>query len=407
MDEPGRRGMERRSHEEAPRLESAERQARHALGERLRRHRSIREVARHDEVDTMLVQAAKDFAIFAMDRDGVVDSWNVGAERLTGYPPGEAVGRTFDFLWIPEDRARRRPTAELQQAAAVGLAEDENWILRRDGTRFWASGTTRSITDDRGELHGYVKVLRDMTRQREAEASLREAHERLKHFQGMVVHELRNPITLMLLQLPLLRRSPLDARQAKAVEVLDRTLWRMKRLCDDLADAARMQTGTFAVDPAPHDLGRLLQETLEALEPSAREADVALRLEAEPGLGVLADRHRIAQVVTNLVLNALRVTAPGGEVAVRAGREPEHAVVSVRDSGIGLTDQQIAQIFQPFSQVTASANAAGMGLGLFLSKAIVQGHGGRIWAESPGPGQGATFRFTVPLAEREPGAARA
>ena len=377
---------------------AGEREIRRAVGERLRRHRSMMEVARHDEVDTLLVQGAKDFAIFAMDAKGVVTSWNIGAERLTGHSPAEAVGRHFSFLWVPEDRVARQDVAELQEAAAVGVADDENWVLRRDGSRFWASGTTRSLVDEHGQMQGYVKIMRDITRQREAEDSLREAHERLKHFQGMVVHELRNPITLMMLQLPMLKRGALDERQAKALGMLDRTLWRMKRLCDDLADAARLQSGAFTIEPAAVDLAKLLRETLDAVEPSAREADVAVALEAEP-MTVLGDRHRIAQVVTNLALNALRVTPAGGEVRVKAQAAAGKATVTVQDTGLGLTDQQMAQLFQPFSQVSAGANQAGMGLGLFLSKAIVQGHGGRIWAESAGPGQGASFRFTLPLAE--------
>jgi PAS domain S-box-containing protein len=374
---------------------------RRRVSDAFERHGSLEGIALADEIDTILVEGAADFAIFAMDGDGRIASWNTGAQRLTQYAPEEVMGRPFDFLWVPEDLGRKLHLHELQQSAARGFTEDENWVRRKDGSRFWANGTTRGLRDAEGRLRGYVKVMRDLTAQREAEERAKAAHERLVRFQHQVVHELRNPLSPLLIQLQVLEMTQLDARQAKAVDVLKRNLWRMKRLCDDLADASRLEMGNFPVARVPVELGRLVREAVDTLEGTAQEAGITLQADLSQPAMVSGDPHRLVQVVHNLVANALRFTAPGGRVVASLAVEGDRAVVRVRDTGLGLTPQQMAQLFLPFAQVHAGMGTSGMGLGLYLSKAIVQAHDGRMDVQSEGPGKGATFLFEIPLLEHD------
>ncbi|HET6398273.1 MAG TPA: PAS domain-containing sensor histidine kinase [Candidatus Thermoplasmatota archaeon] len=365
------------------------------------RHGSLEGVVHSLDLESVLVEGAKDFAIFAMDPEGTIVSWNEGAQRLTGYTEEEAVGKSFSLLWTAEDQAERKHERELHLATSKGIAEDQNWIQRRDGSRFWAHGTTRTLLDDNQRMRGFVKVMRDLTAQREAEMKLRDAHERLRQFQNQVVHELRNPMSPILMQLQILRMSGLSATQAKAVDVLARNVWRMNRLCDDLADAARLERGTFEINRRPLDMGTILKEAADGLEEVARDAKVKLKVEAKPGLMVSGDAHRLAQVLHNLVMNAIRFTPPGGTVTLSCApwNDGQEVMVRVRDTGIGLTPQQMAQLFLPFSQVHSSGQSAGMGLGLYLSKFIIQGHDGTLDVESGGVHQGSTFFFVLPSLE--------
>lgn len=238
-----------------------------------------------------------------------------------------------------------------------------------------------------------------LDRLRQAHEELRE-QERLKsRFINAAAHELNTPMTPVMLQLHLLRsgqHAVHDPHQERMVQVLERNLERMKSLVHEMLDVARLQAGRLPLREV-FDVADAARAAVDDFRLVAEARQVALRLEAPGPVPVTADRRRVEQVVSNPVSNAVRVTPAGGTVTVAASAEPDGTLVQVRDTGLGLSADQLAALFQPFTRVhDEGLQGAGSGLGLFICKGLAKEMGGRLWAESGGPGQGATFSFLIP-----------
>jgi PAS domain S-box-containing protein len=382
------------------------------------------------EIFRLLVDRVQDYAIFLIDPDGRVASWNAGAERIKGYTAAEIVGRPYATFFTAEDRADGRPDRLLGRALSEGRVEDEGWRVRRDGSHFWADAVLTALRDADGRLRGYAKVTRDMTERRQAAeqvrliAALRDAVEEraralaeaerrrdeaerarasLQTFLGVVAHDLRGPLTAIRAGAQLLRRragAPSPERLGRALESIEDETRRMDELVGHLVDAARIGAGQLEVRPAPADLAALARRAVAAAQATTERHRLVLeapeRLEGEwdPGL--------LARVLDNLLGNAVKYSPEGGAVRVRVGRQDDRAIVSVSDRGIGLRPEELPRLFQLFARLEAGREVEGSGLGLYIVHGIVAAHGGRIWAESPGPGAGATFTVALPL-ERAPG----
>ena len=222
------------------------------------------------------------------------------------------------------------------------------------------------------------------------------ARRNLQNFMGMVAHDLRGPLTTLSGYAQLLERSDLPAERRQAgLTVIRDSAQRMNRLVTDLVDAVRIGAGSFQVRPQHVDLAALTRDTVETqghLTPEKEiELDTPEHLEGD------WDPDRLAQVMGNLLSNAAKYSPDGGAIEVRLRQEDGQAVVSVSDQGIGIKPEDLDLLFQPFSRLYAERTTSGVGLGLYISKAIVVAHGGRIWAKSKGLGNGATFSFTLPL----------
>lgn len=256
------------------------------------------------------------------------------------------------------------------------------------------------------------QFARDMTEalreSQDANEQLSQAHvllheqERAKsRFINAAAHELNTPMTPILLQLHLLRKGPhpvQDPQQTRMLEVLDRNLGRMNSLVHEMLDVARLQAGRIGLKPVEMDLAATLNAAVEDFVLVGEAKGVTLTKGAPTHVVVRADPRRVQQVLSNLVSNAVRLTPPGGTVTLSLRSEPQGAVVRVRDTGVGLAADQLAALFQPFSRLHDEAiSGAGSGLGLFICQGLAQEMGGRLWAESDGPGKGATFCFQLPL----------
>lgn len=242
----------------------------------------------------------------------------------------------------------------------------------------------------------------------ERSRSLAESNGHLIH---EVAHELSNSITPISIQFHLLKSGflgPLAQPQTISMEILDRNLNRLAGLIRDVLDVGRLTGGKFRLRPASCDLADMVRELHQTYTPLADQQGVRLILAGTNRLPAVADSARITQVLFNLVSNALKYTPGGGYVSLSCAVEGADAVVRVTDTGVGLTPQQISGLFQPFSQVhtPATGQKPGSGLGLFIAKGIVEGHGGTLWCESAGPGKGATFGFKIPLEPRSMGGAK-
>jgi PAS domain S-box-containing protein len=241
-----------------------------------------------------------------------------------------------------------------------------------------------------------------------SEEQLKEAYERLQRvdrertqFLNNAAHELGTPLTPIKLQVQLLRDRVLVGAEPprKSVEILERNVERLGHLVKDLLDAARLQAGQLRLQPQPCEVGEMLAHAVEAYAGLAQANGIGLAMPPGPALRVHADPARLGQVFDNLLSNAIKFTPRGGSIAVRRAQEGDQVVVTVADTGIGLTREAMAKLFRPFSQVhdTMQQSRPGTGLGLYVSKGILEATGGTLSCASPGPGQGSTFTVRLPL----------
>ena len=244
----------------------------------------------------------------------------------------------------------------------------------------------------------------------ERKPSAREEVERLRQlneFKNQLInsaaHELSTPLTPIRLQLHMLKsgeRGSLTDAQRWSVEVVDRNVERLSSLVKELLDVARLESARFPVDMRPTELAAIVDEAAESFRDPVERAGLKFSAKVDAGLVVLADARRLVQVLFNLLGNALKFTRPPGSIKVEAHRTGNEVTVSVQDTGVGLRPEDSHRLFTAFTQIFNPdiGYAPGAGLGLYISKSIVELHGGRIWAHSEGPNKGARFSFTVPLA---------
>lgn len=367
------------------------------LSERRRAEESLRH---SEERFRLLVEAVKDYAIFMLDTDGRVVSWNAGAERIKGYAAHEIIGKHFSVFYPEDARRKKWPEQELALARERGRFEDEGPRLRKDGTTFWANVVIAAVFERDGTLRGFAKVTRDLTDRRRVEA-LEDASRKTNEFLAMLAHELRNPLAPMANALKLLARVPTnDPTELWVREVLERQTGQMSRLVDDLLDVSRVTRSAMVLDRKPLDARKSLRNALDAARQWIEEGRHRLTLAiADERLDVDGDEVRLNQVFQNLLHNAAKYTPQGGEIRVTARREGDEAVISVRDSGVGMTPELIESAFQIFKQGSQSLDRphGGLGVGLTLVQRLVHLHGGSVQARSEGPGKGAEFTVRLPL----------
>lgn len=514
-----------------------------------------------------LVKNIRDHAIFTIDPDGLITTWNHEAENILGLTEKEAIGTHFRIIFTDEEKEQGFPELELQHARDLGRAEDERWHVRKNGQEFWAQGIVTPLRDETGELFGYSKILRDMTDRKRAEESLqlksaqlqmlwdaaavlltaetpermiqriyerlqqhldvnayfmfvadeeevltlsatdgvsdehvdlvkqttfsqtvcaraaaerravsidhvqqsqqpdtklirslgfrayssspmlyenrligtlsfatssrdafspeelslfqtichyvtvayvrlrlvqelRETHRRKDEFLAMLAHELRNPLAPIRSGLDVL--SMTDSGQGEVVELLQAQVNHVVRLVDDLMDVSRIMRGKVELRKAPVDLVQLIEQSLDAVRPVARQQnqELAVSLPKQPVI-VHADSVRIMQALENLLNNACKYTEEGGRIELRLTIQGVLAMVEVQDNGIGMDPEILPVVFDLFTQSKRSLDRSqgGLGIGLTLVKNLIDLHDGTVTAFSEGMGAGSTFTVRLPLAE--------
>ncbi len=383
---------------------------------------SEQELRRSEERLRLVVENAREYAIFSTDRERRVTSWNSGAQRLLGYDEGEIIGRLADVIFTPEDRAAGAPEQEAGIAFATGRAADERWHLRKDGSRFWGSGVMMAMRDADRDTIGLIKIFRDQTEAREATESLVQSRAELEQalhdnkvareelesasrakdrFLAVLSHELRTPLTPVVMAVQALARRPDLPEQARdALEMIRRNVKIESHLIDDLLDLTRISRGRLDIVAEPMDLQAAVTGAIEISEPdiSGKNQTLEVALEASRHR-TESDFNRLQQVVWNLLKNASKFTPKGGEIRVSTRSEGSRFYLAVSDNGVGIDPEALPTIFDAFSQggEWVMREFGGLGLGLAISKATVEAHGGIITAESGGRGCGATFAVELPL----------
>lgn len=359
---------------------------------------------REEETRSLLaaIVAASDDAIVSKTLEGIVLSWNQAAQRLFGYSPAEAVGRSIDLIIPPELRSEEREIlARIRQGERVDHFETIR--VTKDGRRLDVSLTMSPVRDDSGRVIGASKVARDITERKQIDEALRDADRRKDEFLATLAHELRNPLAPIRHSLEILLRSEGDPRMFRhATDILGRQLSHMVRLVDDLLDVSRITRDKLHLRKTRVDLASIIHDAVEASRPQAErdQQTIELLLPEQP-IFVEADPIRLTQVFSNLFNNACQYTEPGGRIWLTAERQGNEVVAVVRDSGIGMPADQLDGIFEMFAQVDDESERPrrGLGIGLTLVRRLVQLHGGTVTARSEGRGLGSEFEVRLPTAE--------
>jgi PAS domain S-box-containing protein len=370
---------------------------------------------RRIEADLQRLAAIVEFsddAIVSKTLDGVVTSWNAGAERMFGYPATEMVGRSITLLF-PDDRLAE----EADFLARIGRGERvehfETVRIRRDGERIQVSVTLSPLRDADGEIVGASKIARDIServrlleQERQARAEAEQANRLKDEFLATLSHELRTPLSSIYGWTRMLQTGQLaPERTSHALEVIARNAQAQRDLITELLDVSRITMGRVSLNLRPVDLAEIVRAAVDGVRPASTARDLALEVMCEPGTPpVTGDPDRLQQVVWNLVTNAVKFSHRSGRIEIRVRHLGPTVDLTVRDTGIGIAPDVLPHVFDRFRQADSSTTRAygGLGLGLSIVRHIVELHGGTVAATSEGVGQGASFTVRLPAAEGVP-----
>ncbi len=370
---------------------------------------SLQEILDSGEGYRLLVESVRDYAVFLIDLEGRVASWNPGAERLLGYREEEILGHAAARFFTPEEIAKGVPERELKTAAEQGRASDDRWHVRKDGTYFFASGIATPVRDGQGALRAFCKVMRDRTDWKRQEEELRNQAEALSRadqekneFLAVLAHELRNPLAPIFYALQILEQDDLSLRN-NARAIIERQVQRLARMIDDLLDVNRISTGKIELRRESVTLRAVVEHAAETTRPlfEARRQDFSVSL-PEDEVWIDADAARLEQALSNLLHNAAKFTGDGGAIALTAERPDDYIIVRVTDNGTGIPPDLLPHVFDLFQQGSRSLDRpqGGLGIGLTLARRLVEMHGGSIEAHSAGTGQGSEFEIRLPVIPR-------
>ena len=360
-----------------------------------------------------LIESADD-AIISKTLEGIITSWNKGAERIFGYTAEEVIGKPVTIL-IPKGQEDEEPAILARLRGGERIEHYETVRVRKDGRRIDISLTVSPIKGPKGDIIGASKIARDVTEQRQARKEIDDAYEaankarkeaeessRLKEeFLATISHELRTPLSAILGWARMLRLGQLSKENAvKALDTIERNARAQAQLIDDLLDVSRIVTGKLRMDVRPSDPNSFIDAAVEAVRPAAEAKGVRVQKVIDTGLiSIPGDPVRLQQVVWNLLSNAIKFTPRGGRVQIRSERVNSHLEIVVSDTGQGIAPDFLPHVFDRFRQADqkTSRQHGGMGLGLAIVRHLVELHGGTVSATSEGEGQGATFTVMLPI----------
>ena len=383
-----------------------------ATGEIIGASKVARQITERKQAERIQAQLAaivesSDDAIVSKTLDGIIQSWNSAAVRIFGYTAEEAIGQRITLI-IPDDLHGEERGIIAQLRAGKRVEHFDTMRITKDGRRIPVSLTVSPIHDDKGRVIGASKIARDISERRRAEEALRATEEALRvanqrkdEFMALLAHELRNPLAPIRYALAASRKHGASAEQReRSQEIIERQVTHMSRLLDDLLNVARITRGTLELRITTLEFTTVLGTAIEAARPflDAKQHSLSVELPTEaPRLN--ADPIRLAQVFSNLLINAAKYTDPGGKIRVAASIEGDMLVVAIRDTGIGISPQMMPRLFEMFTQAQDALDRSqgGLGLGLALVRGIVQLHGGSVSARSEGEGRGSEFTVRLPL----------
>ena len=359
----------------------------------------------------LLVESVKDYAIFALDTDGHIISWNAGAERFKGYTEQEILGKHYSIFYPPEDVAAGKPRRLLQTAISEGRVEDEGWRVRKDGTRFWADVVITALRDESGSLVGFAKVTRDLSERRAAEqraiadarriAQVESSNRAKSDFLAAMSHELRTPLNAIGGYAELIEMGVAGTVSDQQKEYLTRIRNGQRHLLgiiNDLLNFSRIESGQVAYELEDLDAHQMVNAVMDLVQSQATLKRIEMIHGPCPAdVHLCADRLKTEQIILNIISNAVKFTPEGGKVTTTCGVTGDQSWITVTDTGPGIPEEKRDEIFEPFVQLgrTLSSLSEGTGLGLAISRDLARAMNGNITVEDA-PGGGAKFTVFLP-----------
>jgi len=370
---------------------------------------TMQALKRSEEKFRLLVQGARDYSIFMIDPNGYILNWNKGAELVKGYTADEAIGKHFSIFYTDEDKKKKRPEHNLEEAKRLGSFEDEGWRVRKDGSLFWADVIFTPIYDELQRLKGFSKITRDVTEKKTNEEEIKLLNKKLEKnvkqlemvnneleaFTYSVSHDLRAPLRAIHRYTKILEEdfgTKIDGDGKRMMEGVMNNAKKMGQLIDDLLALSRL--GKKDLVKKETDLTGLMNQSLNELKKAVDTSKA--RITIDPLGEAKVDPSLMQQVFINLLSNAVKYSSlkEKPEIHVGVKKEGAETVYFVKDNGTGFDMKYYNKLFGVFQRLHDSYEFEGTGVGLALAKRIITRHGGKIWAEAE-VGKGATFYFTL------------
>ena len=333
----------------------------------------------------ILVSQVEEYAIVRLDPDGIIESWNAGAERLVGYSAEDVLGRHFSLLHPDEYIGQRTAERLLEQAREHGQAQHQGWRVRKDGSRFWGEVSINALHDDRGALVGYAKVTRDTTESKRLELAR-------DSFFASLSHDLRTPLNSIqgfVEMIPIVD----EERRGEFIDRVQSNVGRLTMLIDNLLDHARLRAGAVPLSPEILYAPGVAAACVRDLAPLLGTHDVQI---SRSDLTVFADQQALGRVLANLLVNAARYSPAGTPIEIRFERYAEVGRIIVSDQGRGIAKEDLETIFDEFERGSLAEPDGGTGLGLSSVRQLVTLQGGHVSIDSE-PGLGTTVTVELPL----------
>ena len=363
--------------------------------------------SQRDALQLAAIVDSSDDAIVSKDLNSIVTSWNAAAEVMFGYSASEMRGQSIRRI-IPQDRQQEEDEVLSRIRRGERVEHYETIRQRKDGTLIPVSLTVSPIRNPDGTVIGASKIARDISDRKRAEEErqrlllIARDSSRLKdEFLGTLSHELRTPLNAIVGYLRMIQSGLLSGEKlARALDTAARNAASLTQIIEDVLDVSRIISGKVRLDLQPVELPAVIEQAIETVRPAADAKGIRLEPSLDPRAGpVSGDPERLRQILWNLLSNAVKFTPRGGRVQIRLERVNSHVEITVSDTGAGISAEFLPYVFDRFRQADAGIGRehGGLGLGLAISRHLVELQGGRIAGASDGPGKGSTFRVELPV----------
>lgn len=358
-----------------------------------------------EEVFGFFIDIVRDYAIYMLDNDGTIITWNEGAVRIEGYTADEVIGKKIDMIYDYRHREVNNGHEMLRNALNFGRYTEEGWRKRKDEQLFWSTTTVTAIYDKKGNQFGFGVVVHDLTKKKYEEEALQKAIVSRDEFLAIASHELRTPLTILKLQAEIFNEEmkrnyegvPSKSKVEHLIDITIKQIQKLTFLVEDMLDISRIRVGKFSLHKEKFNLRELIQEVIDRNRQRFIQAKCGLPefiYNDENNTGIW-DKMRIEQVLTNVLNNAL-VYARGKPIKICLKNDEKGVQISIEDHGIGISQADTKKIFNRFERAIDANEVSGLGLGLYISSQIVEAHKGAMWVESE-LGKGSTFYVDLPM----------
>ena len=371
-----------------------------------------KQYAPNTELCSLILDSLQDYAIFTVDEELNINSWNSGANKIFQYGAEEILGKPFNIIFTKEDKENGIPEEEIEVALRDGRSNDVRWHQCKDGKTFYAEGLVFQLTNAEGKGIGYVKILRDITARKASEDAIKkytmELEELNKHKETVLAilsHDLRSPLAGIIHVSDFLK-SNYDTLEPdftkKMLEELHSAAVCELNMLDYLVEWARVKYTTETFVPARIELVHYVKKVCDSLKETAAINSINFHNEIEENSSVFADEKMLMSILQNIVSNAIKHSHKGGKITLSAKNSEDKIIVEIKDTGIGMSKEMQEKLFSPqiASYSKPLENNTGAGIGLLLVKGLLEKNGGHIWVEST-EGKGSSFYFTLPINQPE------